>query len=94
MFCSKSLPLSIYSASSISPNQVPSSIELLSFIISYFLVRMSDITINLVNNTVSDISPTLGIGESLDYHVPPLIHDHVGHKEISLYDNFDLEEGI
>lgn len=48
---------------------------------------MSDNTINLVSESERNNSSAMGMGTSLDSHLPPLSHDHMGQEVISLFDN-------
>ena len=49
---------------------------------------MSDIPICLDNDHESDISFTTKMGVSPDSQSPPLSHDHIGHKFVSLTNDF------
>lgn len=52
---------------------------------------MSDSAVDLVSGFEVEISPTSIIGTSLDSHLPPLGHNHLGLETILLSDDLDSE---
>lgn len=52
---------------------------------------MNDDTINLESKYEINISSITGMWVSLDSHLPPLSHDRMGQKVISLSDDYDSE---
>lgn len=82
----KSLPFSITTLPQSRIYEIPFSTQDFSFNFSYFLAKMSDVTVHLMSGSKCDISPIVGMRVSPDSRLPPIAHDHMGPEVISLSD--------